>query len=100
MGAAHEGEETDDRSRIDDDAMAAAAATATATAEANDRDIEDAVSGSRGDAGSGSGGDAGSDLHVRLQTLADETTGITDVSIASFASDASDASAFRPLLQG
>ena len=36
-------------------------------------------------------------VEARLQTLADETTGITDVSIASFASDVSDASAFRPL---
>ena len=40
-------------------------------------------------------------LQARLQTLADETTGITDVSIASFVSDASDgSSAFRPLNSG
>ena len=39
-------------------------------------------------------------VEARLQTLADETTGITDVSIASFASDVSDASAFRPIHQG
>ena len=44
--------------------------------------------------------DENDDLQTRLQTLADETTGITDVSIASFVSDASDTSAFRPLRQG
>ena len=44
--------------------------------------------------------DENDDLQTRLQTLADETTGITDVSIASFVSDASDTSVFRPLRQG